>query len=95
MYQMAVIYSKWPKEIPTFYIPKPSENFPNWDFGFGNIASGNPAVRAVFFAPFCLLKNECSLGASPQLKLRNSSIYFFSAERKEINGRFRLKVQPV
>jgi hypothetical protein len=34
IYQMAVMYSKWPKNIPTFYIPRPSKTYPNWDFGF-------------------------------------------------------------
>jgi hypothetical protein len=35
---MAVIYSKWPKTIPTFSIPI----YPILDFGFENIPSGNP-----------------------------------------------------
>jgi hypothetical protein len=42
MYQMAVIYSKWPKNIPIFSISRPSQIYPNWDFGFENKPSGNP-----------------------------------------------------
>jgi hypothetical protein len=38
VYPMAVIYSKYPKAIPTFSIPI----YPILDFGFENIPSGNP-----------------------------------------------------
>jgi hypothetical protein len=41
-YQMAVKYSKWPNNIPTFPISRPSKIYPNWDFGFEKIPSGNP-----------------------------------------------------
>jgi hypothetical protein len=33
MYQMAVIYSKWPNNTTTFAIPRPSQIYPIWDFG--------------------------------------------------------------
>jgi hypothetical protein len=36
---MAIKYSKWPQNIPTFFILRPSKN---WDFWFENIQSGNP-----------------------------------------------------
>jgi hypothetical protein len=42
LYQMAVKYSKWSKNIPTFSIPKPSKIYPNCDFWFENKPSGNP-----------------------------------------------------
>jgi hypothetical protein len=29
--------------IPTFSIPRPSKIYPNWDFWFEKIPSGNPA----------------------------------------------------
>jgi hypothetical protein len=31
---MTVIFSKWPKNIPTFFIPRPSIIYPNLDFRF-------------------------------------------------------------
>jgi hypothetical protein len=41
--QMAIIYSKlaWNIHIPTFSNLRPSKIYPKWDFGFGNIPSGN------------------------------------------------------
>jgi hypothetical protein len=36
MFQMAVIYSKWSKNIPTFSIPRPSKIYPNGDFWLEN-----------------------------------------------------------
>jgi hypothetical protein len=33
-HKMGVINSKWPKNIPTFSIPRPSKIYPNWDFWF-------------------------------------------------------------
>jgi hypothetical protein len=43
MQQEAEIYSKWPKNMPTLSIPRPSKIYPNCDFCFENIPSGNPA----------------------------------------------------
>jgi hypothetical protein len=40
---MAVKYSKWSQNIPTFTIQMPSKIYPNWDFCFENKPSGNPA----------------------------------------------------
>jgi hypothetical protein len=39
---MAVIYSKWPNNIPTFSIRRPSKIYPNGIFWFENKTSGNP-----------------------------------------------------
>jgi hypothetical protein len=36
------IYSKWPKNFQTFSIPRPSKIYPNCDFWFENVPSGNP-----------------------------------------------------
>jgi hypothetical protein len=44
---MAVIYSKWPKNIPNFSIPRPSKIYPNWDFWFESKPSGNPAFSGM------------------------------------------------
>jgi hypothetical protein len=44
MYQMAVMYFKWPKNIPTFSIPRPSKIYPHCDLWLENIPSGNPAT---------------------------------------------------
>jgi hypothetical protein len=51
MYQAAVIYSKWPKNKPNFSIPRPSKIYPNWDFWFENIPSGNPVLHKYFLPP--------------------------------------------
>jgi hypothetical protein len=32
IFQMAVIYSKWPYNIPTLFIPRPSKIYTNVDF---------------------------------------------------------------
>jgi hypothetical protein len=45
MYQKAEIYSKWSKNTPTFSIPRPSKIYPNLDFWFEDIPSGNPGRR--------------------------------------------------
>jgi hypothetical protein len=47
-YQMALIYSKWPWIIQTFFIPRPSKNYPNSDFWFEKIPSDNPAIGCWF-----------------------------------------------
>jgi hypothetical protein len=44
IYQMAVKLTKWPLNIPTSSIAKPSIIYPNWDFWFENKPSGIPAV---------------------------------------------------
>jgi hypothetical protein len=36
------VYSKWPKNIATFSISRPSKIYPIWDFWFENIQLGNP-----------------------------------------------------
>jgi hypothetical protein len=36
IYQMAVIYSKWSWNVPTFIIPRPSKIYQNLDFWFEN-----------------------------------------------------------
>jgi hypothetical protein len=44
MYQMAVKYSKWPQNKPTFSNLRFSRIYPNLDFGFENKPSGNPGT---------------------------------------------------
>jgi hypothetical protein len=44
---MALKYSKCPTNIPIFSIPKPSKIYPNVDFLFENIPSGNPAPDSI------------------------------------------------
>jgi hypothetical protein len=39
---MAVINSKWPKNIPNVSIPMPSKIYPNWDFWFENYTIWQP-----------------------------------------------------
>jgi hypothetical protein len=41
-YQMALKCTKWSKSIPAFSIPRPSKMYPNRDFWYENIPSGNP-----------------------------------------------------
>jgi hypothetical protein len=45
IFQMAVKYSKWPYNIPTFPILRPSKICPNLDFWFENIPFGNPGLK--------------------------------------------------
>jgi hypothetical protein len=47
-YQKVVKRSEWPLNIPTMTIPRLFKTFPNWDFWFENIPSGNPDFK--FFA---------------------------------------------
>jgi hypothetical protein len=42
MYQIAVKYSKWSYNIPSFFIPRPSKIYPNWYFWYENLPSGIP-----------------------------------------------------
>jgi hypothetical protein len=42
LHQMAIKYSKWSSNIPTFTIQRPSKIYPNCDFRFENKPSGNP-----------------------------------------------------
>jgi hypothetical protein len=43
LYLMAIIHSIRPKNIPIYYIQRLSKIYPDWDFWFKNIPSGNPA----------------------------------------------------
>jgi hypothetical protein len=45
IYQMAAKYTKCQLNIPTSAIARPFRIYPNRDFWFGNIASGNPGRR--------------------------------------------------
>jgi hypothetical protein len=45
-YQIVVKYSKWPQNILSF--PRHSKIYPNIDFWFENIPSGNPDLKALF-----------------------------------------------
>jgi hypothetical protein len=42
---MGLKCTKRPLNVPTFSIPRPSKIFPNWDFWFENIPSGNPDLQ--------------------------------------------------
>jgi hypothetical protein len=46
IYQMAVIYSKWPPTILNIFIPRPSKIYPNLDFWFENLPSGNRDLKS-------------------------------------------------
>jgi hypothetical protein len=45
-YQMAVKKTKRPKNMPTSSFARPSQIYPNWDFWFENIQSGNPGLTS-------------------------------------------------
>jgi hypothetical protein len=45
IYEMAVKYSKLSSNIHPFSILMSSKIYPNWDFWFENIPSGNPGIR--------------------------------------------------
>jgi hypothetical protein len=57
---MAVMYSKWPLNLPTFSIPRPSQIYPNWDF-VKNIPSGNPTLAAKIDFKDIPVENEISV----------------------------------
>jgi hypothetical protein len=42
---MVIKYSRGPYNIPTFYILKPFQIYPYWDFWCENKPSGNPGAR--------------------------------------------------
>jgi hypothetical protein len=44
-YQMAIKYTKWLENLPTSSIARPSKIYPNWNFWFENMPSGNPDVE--------------------------------------------------
>jgi hypothetical protein len=56
-YQTAIICSKWPTNMPTFSIPRPSEMNPNWSFWFENIPSGNPGYQHCVSLSTCILRD--------------------------------------
>jgi hypothetical protein len=57
IFKMATKYTKWPQNIPNghkiyqmatkyikYTIARPSKFYPNWDFWFENMPSGNPGL---------------------------------------------------
>jgi hypothetical protein len=42
IYHSVSKYTQWTYNIPTCSIPRPSKIYPNWDFWYANIPSGNP-----------------------------------------------------
>jgi hypothetical protein len=62
MNQVTTRYTKWLSTIPnghnTFSISRTSKIFPNWDFLFQNIPTGNPGVGGIFKADF--FKEKCA-----------------------------------
>jgi hypothetical protein len=44
VYQMAVKYINWSYNIPPSPISRPYKIYPNWNFWFENILSGNPGL---------------------------------------------------
>jgi hypothetical protein len=52
MYQMGVMYSKWLYNISNFTFQGPPKIYPNYDFWFENIPSGNPARIVCFLFIF-------------------------------------------
>jgi hypothetical protein len=51
------IPTKWSWNLPTSFITKPSKIYPNWDFWFENMPSGNPVKLS---RPFLVLESEGS-----------------------------------
>jgi hypothetical protein len=52
---MAVKKTKEPKNLPTPFIARLSKVYPNWDFWFENILSGNPGCNWYIFIPKILI----------------------------------------
>jgi hypothetical protein len=62
MYEMAEIYSKWSKNAPAFSVPRPSKIYPNWDFWFEDIPSGNPGgLERLYFGEKNILKTRYAI----------------------------------
>jgi hypothetical protein len=52
IYQTAIKLTKWPYNLPTSFIARPSKIYLNWNFGFKiYIPPGNPVVKP-FQSPF-------------------------------------------
>jgi hypothetical protein len=66
IYPTGIIYSKWALNTPKFSIVRPSKIYPNWDFWFENIPSGNPAcareIPRPHLNPFCILRLQVGGG---------------------------------
>jgi hypothetical protein len=58
IFQMTAKIFKWPKQTPTFTIPRSSKIYPNWDFWHVNIPSGHIGCNQTVFK-ICL----CALAA--------------------------------
>jgi hypothetical protein len=66
-------YSKWPQNESTNPIARPSKIYPNLDFWFENISSGNHALSIKYFVVVvtaCLLHLEKCDNAFPLISLR-------------------------
>jgi hypothetical protein len=42
LYPITTKYTRWPYNLPTSSISRPSKIYPSWDFSFENMPSGNP-----------------------------------------------------
>jgi hypothetical protein len=47
MCQMAVKYPQWSQIVTTFFISRSHKIYPNWDFWYENIPSGNPCFATM------------------------------------------------
>jgi hypothetical protein len=94
---MAVIYSKWPLNIPTnfFFIPRPSNINPNLDFWFENIPSGNPGLRGETSEKLLLQVFFYCFNSSRQLDATFSMQSTWHGDEHSVNGWALFRARPL
>jgi hypothetical protein len=100
IFQMTAKIFKWPKQTPTFTIPRSSKIYPNWDFWHVNIPSGHIGCnQTVFKICLCALAawlSMCCYVRVVRLNLsrvhRGSFIFFFCFDRALIGSHLRWKI---
>jgi hypothetical protein len=86
MFQMAVLYSKWPKNTPTFFHNKVLENLPKFGFWFEKKPSGNPVCTSSLF--FNILKKKWENQRTNEIDHFFSNFGAASKSGDESKGRF-------
>jgi hypothetical protein len=83
---MVVKYSKWPKYITTFSIPRSSKIYPNWDFWSEKITSGNPASQRTELNALCIVTDGNGMMAVRQTNL--AYIYTYATDTHSMIWQF-------
>jgi hypothetical protein len=92
IYQMAVKRTIWPQNTPTSTVARPSKIYPNLDFWFENMPSGNPDPRACTKAAKFLTQKTDIVHIFPVPSLRKKNAFFCG--RKCIFAFEKIAIQP-